>query len=496
MDTAATLARYAVLADDAWAREVARRQCLLATYDAHESGVVEDGIDGGAVVAGDWFNLAHPWPLRAALRALAWQPELLGANRENHIMRTASVVGLVEYGKGRIEYFTFDAPAPSEDALRLAFEPASVLADGGPLPRRQDLSQNGFTAKPLPGGDCLVAVRHDGCREVVVKGDDPQRVAAQNRLEYKGAWRTADWFDFEAPGVHFTSEAGARAALTFEGNQVRLIGQADRHGGKADVYLDGAKQLCGIDFWCPQERFNEVLWYKNGLAAGKHRLEIVALGTKNPCSRGTFVYIDGVQWSAAQGDSGFGEGGGPRETQRVIFGFLGRKDHVDSAGSAWRPATEFTLRLKPLADLVPLAFWSEPRGKDAAGTPDPELYRYGVHGRDFTAYFTVLPTQTYHVRLKFCQSEPPAKPGGYATSIDIVGQQVVGDMDIAATAGGLGRAVDLVFNDIRPKNGVISIRLWNRFSGEAMIQAIEVGPGASPAGAKPVPVQLPAAKGR
>ncbi len=107
----------------------------------------------------------------------------------------------------------------------------------------------------------------------------------------------------------------------------------------------------------------------------------------------------------------------------------------------------------------------------------------------------MLPTQTYHVRLKFCQTQQPAKPGGYATNIDILGKPVVRDMDIAATAGGLGRAVDLVFNDIRPKNGVISIRFWHRQSGEAMIQAIEVGPGSSPAGAKPVQFRFPGGAG-
>ena len=124
----------------------------------------------------------------------------------------------------------------------------------------------------------------------------------------------------------------ARARLDFTGNQVRLIGRADPSGGKADVYLDGVKQLCGIDFWCPQARDQQVLCYKNGLAQGKHRLEIVALGTKNPVSTGTRVYLDAVQWSAAQGESGFGQGGGPTETQRVIFGYVGRKDYVDSAG--------------------------------------------------------------------------------------------------------------------------------------------------------------------
>ena len=106
---------------------------------------------------------------------MAWQPELTGASRENHIMRSASVVTDVRYGKGKIAYRTYDAIAPSEDVLRLAFAPESVSADGKPLPQRETLSENGYTIKSLPNGDCIVTIRHDGCRDVVVEGDDPQR---------------------------------------------------------------------------------------------------------------------------------------------------------------------------------------------------------------------------------------------------------------------------------------------------------------------------------
>ena len=147
-----------LLADSDWAREVARRQCLLCTYDAHETGVVEDGIDGGAVVAGDWFNLAHPWPLRTVLEMIAWQPEVLGANRENHIVRSTSVVvESVRYGKGRIEYSHLRCGGPGRGLLRLAFAPRSVTADGKPLPRRTDLSAERFHGpaacqRRLPGG--------------------------------------------------------------------------------------------------------------------------------------------------------------------------------------------------------------------------------------------------------------------------------------------------------------------------------------------------------
>ncbi len=489
MGLAATLARYALLADSAWAREIARRQALLTTYDAHETGVVEDGLDGGQVVAGDWFNLAHPWPLRATLRLVAWQSEVLGANRENHIVRSTAVVSAVRYGKGRIAYSTADAAAPCADLLRLAFQPRSVSAGGKPLPRQKTgtgtatssgsdqattqvlrsqspfssaqgegglmktgtgtaanrgsgrattrvllsqspfssdqgwPNQNGFTVKPLPNGDCLLSVRHDGQCDVLVEGDDPQELLPADRLQFSGAWSRE--IDAGTPGgkLYVASQAGACAACDFEGNQVRLVGRADPRGGKADVYLDGRKQLCGVDFWCPQTRAGQVLVYKNGLSQGRHRLEIVALGTNNPCSSGTRVYVGGVQSSAAEGRSGFGAGGGPGDTQRVVFGYVGRKDYVDSTGGAWRPATEFILRLKPSADLVPLCFWTEPRraGRAYARPGTLSLWRsrprlHGVLHRaaraDLSRQAEVLPERPAGPARRLCDQRRHLRPPG------------------------------------------------------------------------------------
>ena len=197
----------------------------------------------------------------------------------------------------------------------------------------------------------------------MVEGPDPQETLPQDRLAYEGAWTTEDCAGASAGKLHVASLPGARARVNFTGNQVRLIGRADADGGKANVYLDGVKQLCGIDFWCSQARDQQVLCYKNGLAQGKHTLEIVATGTKNPVATGTRVYVDAVQWSAAQGETGFGSGGGPTATQRVIFGYVGRKDYVDAAGHVWRPATEFIMRLGTMVNLVPASFWTEPQLK-------------------------------------------------------------------------------------------------------------------------------------
>ena len=140
---------------------------------------------------------------------LAWQPETFGAARENHLMRTTTVVRTVRYGKGRIAYSTFDAPSPCEDVLRLAFAPTSISADGKALQTSQDAGQNGFTVKPLANGDCLLTIRHDGCRDIVVEGDDPQETLPHDRLSYVGPWSAEDCATASDGKLHVASLAGA-----------------------------------------------------------------------------------------------------------------------------------------------------------------------------------------------------------------------------------------------------------------------------------------------
>jgi len=478
LELAPVYAEYGVLAGSEWAREMARRQMILATYDCRETGVVEDNIDGGPIVAGAWFKIAHPMALKHALNAMAWLPDVFGANRENHLMRTASVVRHVAYGDGRIAYSTFDAPRGGVDVLRLAFAPSGVCADGRPVERVSELSRNGYAVRRLRGGDCLVSIRHDGRRNVVVEGDDPQQ-----SVDARGLATAGDWVGGRS------SAAGAEATFQFTGNQVRLIGAVEPEGGLADVYLDGVKQLVGVDCWCPERRSGQVLYYRNGLANGTHTLRLVVRGAENPLSEGQEVCVEGVQWSEATGDGGFGSGGGPTEAQRVVCGYAGRADIVDSAGHAWRPATEFVARTGDLTDSVALTWWTERRRMAIENTPDPELYRYGVHGRDFAFHFTVGPG-TYHARLKLAETRN-VEPRLRAASIRINDTEVVSGLDIAATAGGMNRAVDLVYNGLRPAHGVIAIRFLGSHGGEAIVQAIEVGPGDGGQGATPVVVAEP-----
>jgi hypothetical protein len=457
LELAMVYAQYAALTGDEWAREMARRQIILATYDCHETGVVEDNIDGGAIVAGDWFKIAHPMALKHVLGAIAWMPDLCGANRENHIVRSSSVVSHVTYGDGRIEFRTFDAHPPCVTVLRLAFEPQKVSSGAT------------WSCRRLRGGDTLLTIRHDGKRHIVVEGDDPQRESAP--LPASDGSLTHD----------------------FAGNQVRVVGAVGPDGGLADVLIDGEAQRVPLDCWCPQVRTRQVLYYRNGLAQGPHTLRIAPRGQGNPVSSGTRIAIEAIQWSDATGDSGFGSGGGPVGAQRVILGYPGRTDYVDSAGNAWRPATEFIVRLGDMADSVAQSWWTDRRQLSIAGTDDPELYRYGVHARDFAVYFTVGPG-TYHARLRFAETRRvPAEQR--AVNVAINGQVLVEGLDLAATAGGYGRAADLVFSGLRPRSGVLAVRFTAPPGREAICQAIEIGPGDGGPGMRPVCLPMPVPTG-
>ncbi len=478
-ELARAFARYGVEADSEWGREIARRSELLATYDGLENGQAIDGIDGQSIVDGSWFKIAHPMALDFVLKTMGWLPEVMGPNRENHIMRSTGVVRRVTYGAGEIHYSTFDAPANSYEVLRLAFSPEAITADGKALERRASLSGNGYTVQPLDGGDVIVHIRHDGATEIAIRGIDPQVMVDSTGMDFQGDWHSLGGeSDGKAPR-QMSVQAGASVSYQFRGNQVRLLGAVGKAGGLADVYVDGAKELVGIDCFSPIPLERQVLYYLNGLADTLHTLKIVVRGEANPVSMGREVYVDGLEYSAATGNAGFGEGGGPKDTQRLIFGYTGRKDYIDSHGEAWRPGTEYAVRTGSLTDAVAKTWWTMRQAVFVKNTPDPELYQFGVHWPDFTVNLTVAPG-SYYVRLKFAETQF-AGPGQRGINVYLNGDKVVEKLDVAATAGGANQAVDLVFNDVHPQNGVIEIRFKGAAlpgcKSEAMIQAIEVGPG-------------------
>lgn len=501
MELALDFARYGVEADDEWAREIARRAQILATYEVTDTGVVQDNIDGGGIEADGWMNAANPSALKWVLRTMAWLPEILAPSRENHLVRSSATVNSVIYGKGRIRYTTFDAPAATIDVMRISFAPSHISAGEGILAKRQDLDANGYTLKELSNGDFIVGIRHDGATVITVEGKDPQEQVDDSALKVAGRWSTAARAGAWRTALRTTGHAGDTAELTFTGNQVRLVGSVGPVAGKADIYLDGTKQLVGVDYWNARELDQQILYYRSGLPQGRHTLRVVATGDRNPLSGGTMINVDAVQYSAARGETGYGSGGGPTYTQRMIFGFTGRHDYVDTAGHAWRPGTEFVVRSGEMTDSVARSWWTMRQVLFVNGTADPELYKYGVHAPELIVNVTVGPG-TYFVRLKLAEHEY-SQPNQRAMDVFVNDEQKVSRLDVLATGASLASsagaehdrhpaatAVDLVFNAVKPKNGMIAIRLvGDTVRGvrtEAMLQALEVGQGGGGEGATAV----------
>ena len=107
---------------------------------------------------------------------------------------------------------------------------------------------------------------------------------------------------------------------------------------------------------------------------------------------------------------------------------------------------------------------------------------------------------TYYARLKFAAARgaETAKP---CFDIRINGRKAVSRLDVAAKAGGPNRALDLVFNGIEPRNGIIEVRFTGKMTsqdhtpvgGQAFVQALEVGLGDGGPAAVPLPATPPLA---
>ena len=468
------LARYALEANSQWAREITRRKFILGFYNFHKSGKVEDNIDGGVLISSNWSENIGFLPILCSLEFLAWLPEF-GPARENHIMRSSALVNSVVYDKGSIVYSTFDAPENTVDVLRLAFVPDTVRADGEKLKKLHSLDRNGYTIKKLGNNDCIVTIRHDRRKNIEVTGPDVQKVIDDSKLVFAGDWAVKDNPKALNNKLHVAGEAGAAMTCSFEGNQVRLVGSVDENGGLADIYIDGLKQLVHLDCWNTYKYDKQILYYRNGLSNSKHEIKIVARGQKNFLSSGTNIYIDAVQYSAATGNSYSGRGAGPTCPQRMIFGYTKRIPYIDSSGNEWLPATEFIIRSGRLSDPVEKHWWKEPF-ELTKKMVDSELYKYGVHAPEFWVNVTVGPG-TYKVNLKFAERRAENDLLKGKMDVLINGNKVVKDLDVVEKARGYGKALDLSFGPVNPKNGVIEIRFKAASEGkEAMIQALEVIP--------------------
>ncbi len=181
-------AQYASLTGSDWARELARRQLILATYDFHPTGVVEDNIDGGAIVADAWFKIAHPMALKHCLSALAWMPELFAPPGENHLVRSTRTVTSVSYERDRVSYSVHGPVGPAMvEVLRLSGEPRSVREGQRQLKivhEPENAESPGGWLRMLEGGDCILTLSHQESGPITIDLAGSQANAAKPALAW------------------------------------------------------------------------------------------------------------------------------------------------------------------------------------------------------------------------------------------------------------------------------------------------------------------------
>ncbi len=111
-----------------------------------------------------WFTDEFTDGPRRLMDGLWAVPEWAPAD-ESHLLGSTSVVTNISYGRGAITYSTFDRK--SVDVLRLDFDVTKVSAGGRFLPRRCDLSQDGFV---FDASTRVLKIRHQGSGMIRVEG--------------------------------------------------------------------------------------------------------------------------------------------------------------------------------------------------------------------------------------------------------------------------------------------------------------------------------------
>lgn len=161
---ASVLALWSERTGDREAREKAFRSFNWAAYACREDGLVKTSLDEGT---GYWFSDGYGDYMRHFLRGMASVPEW-APSREDHLLRSTSVISSIRYGDHRIEYRAFDPEAT--ELFKLHAPPEEVLLQAAPLPRRDGFSgsEEGHAVRPVGNGGFAVTIRHRRARTVAI----------------------------------------------------------------------------------------------------------------------------------------------------------------------------------------------------------------------------------------------------------------------------------------------------------------------------------------
>ncbi|MBI2497459.1 MAG: ADP-ribosylglycohydrolase family protein [Opitutae bacterium] len=110
--------------------------------------------------------------------------------------------------------------------------------------------------------------------------------------QWQGRWLAQEgniWSD--KISIRLAEGTGSEATLAFDGTGIALAGDLSPDGGRADVYIDGAKSELVADAYIVPNTHDNDLWRRCGLKPGPHTLRLVMRGDADPRSSGRKLMI-------------------------------------------------------------------------------------------------------------------------------------------------------------------------------------------------------------
>jgi hypothetical protein len=110
-------------------------------------------------------------------------------------------------------------------------------------------------------------------------------------VQYSGTW-FPNLGAFNSGGsAALATDAGSQVQFTFTGTGISWLGFSDPWSGVAQVYID-ATLVSTVDTYSAVQKAQAVEYAASGLASGSHTIKIVATGTQDSQSAGSWVWVD------------------------------------------------------------------------------------------------------------------------------------------------------------------------------------------------------------
>jgi uncharacterized protein (TIGR03437 family) len=127
-------------------------------------------------------------------------------------------------------------------------------------------------------------------------------------VTYGGHWFQNSGAAYSGGSVNSAVDAGAWVNVSFNGTAVDWIGYRDEWSGIAQVFIDGALQST-VDTYLSPSQAQTKTYSVAGLSPGAHTLRIVATGTQNAASGGSWIWVDAFNVTGSGGPPTVNAGG-------------------------------------------------------------------------------------------------------------------------------------------------------------------------------------------